>query len=247
MEVKICISCGLEKEIDFFRLRKDTLKHSNRCDSCLQEYQKKYRKNNYEKLKNSKKEYCKINSNKKREYDRNRKNSLTIERKEIEKERQKKYYIKNRKKIIKKVVEYAKENPEKVRENKRKSRVKNREKRNFKERERKKADYLYKLNHDIKNLILSSFKKNNHKKKSKTVDILGCSVEFFKIYIESKFELWMNWENHGILIKDKRTWQIDHIIPSSSAKTIEELIKLNHYLNLRPLCSLENLKKSCKI
>lgn len=33
---------------------------------------------------------------------------------------------------------------------------------------------------------------------------------------------------------------IDHIIPLSSAKTEEDIIKLSHYSNLQPLCSKVN-------
>lgn len=65
--------------------------------------------------------------------------------------------------------------------------------------------------------------------------------------LESQFESWMSWENNGMYVKDLATWQIDHIIPISSAKTEEEVIKLNHYTNFRPLESFENLKKSNKI
>lgn len=35
-------------------------------------------------------------------------------------------------------------------------------------------------------------------------------------------------------------WDIDHIIPLSSANTQEELVALNHYTNLQPLCSKVN-------
>ena len=42
---------------------------------------------------------------------------------------------------------------------------------------------------------------------------LGYSAEQLKCHIESQFEPWMNWENHGNYSKDKQTWQIDHIIP----------------------------------
>ena len=40
-------------------------------------------------------------------------------------------------------------------------------------------------------------------------------------------------------------WDIDHIIPTHIAKTEEELIGLNHYTNLQPLCSHinRNIKK----
>lgn len=58
----------------------------------------------------------------------------------------------------------------------------------------------------------------------------------------------MNFENYGKYNPTgPRTWQIDHIIPIDMAKTEDDIIKLNHYTNLRPLCSKENLDKSNKI
>ena len=75
----------------------------------------------------------------------------------------------------------------------------------------------------------------------RTKDILGCSFEEFKIYIESKFEDWMTWENKGLYNGEyNHGWDLDHIIPISSAKTEEEVYKLNHYSNFQPLCSKIN-------
>ena len=51
----------------------------------------------------------------------------------------------------------------------------------------------------------------------------------------------MTWENRGLYNGDfDFGWDIDHVIPLSSTKTEEELIKLNHYTNLQPLCSKVN-------
>jgi len=51
----------------------------------------------------------------------------------------------------------------------------------------------------------------------------------------------MTWENKGLYNGElSYGWDIDHIIPLSSASTEEELIKLNHYTNLQPLCSYIN-------
>ena len=52
----------------------------------------------------------------------------------------------------------------------------------------------------------------------------------------------MTWDNRGVY-----TWHLDHIIPISTAKTIEELEKLSHYTNMRPLWSEDNRIKSNKI
>jgi hypothetical protein len=104
-----------------------------------------------------------------------------------------------------------------------------------------KNDPIYKINTRIRKAIKNAFKIKGFNKKSKTQDILGCTFDEFKIYLESKFEPWMTWDNHG---KCNNTvnfgWDIDHIIPLSTAKTEEDLIKLNHYSNLQPLCSYIN-------
>ena len=51
----------------------------------------------------------------------------------------------------------------------------------------------------------------------------------------------MTWENHGKYNNSEGYgWDIDHIIPISMAKTEEDVIKLNHYSNLQPLCSKIN-------
>ena len=51
----------------------------------------------------------------------------------------------------------------------------------------------------------------------------------------------MNWENYGKYNGELNYgWDIDHIIPLSSAKSEEEVYKLNYYSNLQPLCSYTN-------
>jgi hypothetical protein len=51
----------------------------------------------------------------------------------------------------------------------------------------------------------------------------------------------MSWENYGKYNGDfNYGWDIDHKIPLSSVNTEDEIIKLNHYTNLQPLCSYVN-------
>jgi hypothetical protein len=50
----------------------------------------------------------------------------------------------------------------------------------------------------------------------------------------------MSWEN-----RDK--WHIDHIMPLATATSQEELEKLCHWTNLKPLWAIDNLKKKKKV
>lgn len=105
-------------------------------------------------------------------------------------------------------------------------------------------DPLFKISRNISTLISYSLKNKNINKLTKTEIILGCTFEEFKIHIESKFNDWMNWDNYGNpkdgILELNKTWDIDHVIPISSANNEADIIKLNHYTNLQPLCSYTN-------
>lgn len=160
--------------------------------------------------------------------------------------KQKKSWIeKNLDKPIQYVKTYSINNPDKIKENRKKYYLNNKEKEirnnNIYRINRKKTDSLYKLTQNIRTLISNSFKKYKFKKTSKTANILGCSFEEFKTHLESKFESWMTWDNHGLYNGTEMFgWDIDHIIPLSSAINETDIIKLNHYSNLQPLCSKIN-------
>ena len=137
--------------------------------------------------------------------------------------------------------EWRLNNKDKVKEQSHKWYLENKERRREPRRDyakiRRKNDPLFALKSRTSSLIRTSI----IRKKSKTIEILGCSFEEFKSYIESKFESWMTWENRGLYNGEfNYGWDIDHIIPVSSAKTEEEIIKLNHYTNFQPLCSKVN-------
>lgn len=77
-------------------------------------------------------------------------------------------------------------------------------------------------------------------KNGSAVNDLGCTIEQFKTYIESKFQPGMNWNNWG-----RYGWHIDHIMPLScfDLTDIEQLRKACHYTNLQPLWATDNLSK----
>ena len=175
-----------------------------------------------------------------KEYMKNYSPNYINNNKEILQEKSRKYYYKNyeRNRLVDK--EYYLNNKEKIKAYREKYKLI----RNERHRERIKIDSLYKLKCNINSLIKISFKTSKHIKNSKTQEILGCTIEEFKKHLESKWESWMNWDNYGNpkdgKFEPNKTWDIDHIIPTSSAITEEDIIKLNHYTNLQPLCSHYN-------
>jgi len=98
------------------------------------------------------------------------------------------------------------------------------------------TDPIFASKQKIRGLIVDAFRRGGLKKSNKTEEILGCSIDCARHYIESKFLEGMDWLNHG-------KWHIDHIIPLSNAKTIDDVIVLSHYKNLQPLWAVDNLKK----
>lgn len=107
-------------------------------------------------------------------------------------------------------------------------------------RDRRRKDPVFMLQDRLRARIKNYFKRTSLKKSERTQELIGCSFEEFKVHIEKQFQKGMNWEN-----RDK--WHIDHVVPISSAKTIEDVIALNHFTNLRPLWAEDNLKKSDKM
>lgn len=168
--------------------------------------------------------------------------------------RDKEYYKKNKSKIDKKHREwhkknkdsvslrkkrYKEENPEKHKSITKKSREKNKEKiKEYRKKYNQRSEV--KLRATLRSRIREALK-NESKKAHGTEDLLGCSVDFLKIYLSKMFKEGMSWENHG-------EWHIDHIKPCSSFDLTKESEqrKCFHYTNLQPLWAEENLKKNNK-
>ena len=109
-----------------------------------------------------------------------------------------------------------------------------------KKREKYHSNDLVRVRYSIHSLIGNSFRKKGYGKNTKTQDILGINFIDFKNHLEKQFLEGMTWEN-------RNNWEVDHIIPISIARNVDEIIKLNHHTNLRPLWKTENRKKSDKI
>ena len=147
------------------------------------------------------------------------------------KEKQKEYYLKHREYVKDKSAKYYEDNKEKVL------------KRHCNYlKDRKLNDTVFRQKESVRLFIQSSFRRacnGKYKKSKRAEEILGCSMDFFMNYIESKFQEGMSFDNYG-------EWHIDHIIPLSSAKTEEGIYELCHYTNLQPLWAKDNIAKSNK-
>lgn len=126
---------------------------------------------------------------------------------------------------------YYKKNKEKI--NKRCVRYKN---------EKKKNDSLFKIKEQARIEIWVSFKRKGFYKNKHTEEILGCKLDCFYNYLLETFK-----SNYGYEWDKKAPIHIDHIVPLSTAKTEEEVIRLCHYTNLQLLKAQDNLEKSNKM
>jgi hypothetical protein len=85
-------------------------------------------------------------------------------------------------------------------------------------------------------------------KQSSAVRDLGCTIEEFKSYIESKFYVRkstgeiMSWDNYG------SEWHLDHVKPLSSfdLSDKDQQLEAVNYTNLQPLWKEDNLSKGSK-
>ena len=109
------------------------------------------------------------------------------------------------------------------------------------EKNRKLTDAEFKLLKTLRSRLGCAIKRQQSNKCDTTIELLGCSISFFKGFLESKFKEGMTWENHG-------EWHIDHIKPCASFNLLneDEQKKCFHYTNLQPLWASENLSKGCK-
>ena len=190
------------------------------------EYDKQYRILNKEKIALRKKLYSQIN----REKENIRLKKYKEDNPDKVKQTKDKYNKNNADKIKLSKKNYVKNNPDKVKKSINQSVAK-----------RKLIDPLFRIKCKLKMVISNAIRRTKFNKNSKSIQILGCSYEDFKKHIESLWESWMDWDNYGLYNGTKNYgWDIDHIIPQSKAMTEDELIKLNHYKNLKPLCGYIN-------
>lgn len=140
--------------------------------------------------------------------------------------RQKAYYHKNKEVCLRNSAAWQKANAEKM---------------NERRRSRRRADPLLRLAIQLRVRLNTAIRRSASEIQGvSAVRHLGCSIEELKSHLESLFSVGMTWGNWG---RGLGKWNIDHVVPLSSAKTEEDMRRLCHWTNLQPLWFLDNVRK----
>lgn len=105
-----------------------------------------------------------------------------------------------------------------------------------------KDKYKNDVHFKIKTLLSTRLRSTILQKDNITVHYLGCTIDYFKKWIESQFNTDMKWENHGPY------WHFDHVRPCASydLSNQDEALKCFNWKNIRPLYAIENIQKKDK-
>jgi hypothetical protein len=106
--------------------------------------------------------------------------------------------------------------------------------------EKLKEDISYRILNSLRARVWTVLKKQ--KKSNSTIKLTGCTIEFLRSHIESKFEDGMSWDNYGV-------WHIDHIIACANfdLSDPEQQKICFHYTNLQPMWGEQNIKKGARL
>ena len=107
---------------------------------------------------------------------------------------------------------------------------------------RRDEDPQYRMKMALHVRLYDAVKRQKGVKSTKTLELLGCTVEQLQSFLEAEFTEGMTWENYG-------EWHIDHILPCASfnLEDPEEQKKCFHWTNLQPLWAKDNIIKSDRL
>lgn len=111
-------------------------------------------------------------------------------------------------------------------------------------RRRHQNNIQYRIAHNLRSRFSHAFRTNA--KQGSAIRDLGCSISALKQHLESLFLPNMSWDNYGC---GREKWNIDHIIPlwSINVANNEDISRVSHYTNLRPLWQVTNTHRNINI
>lgn len=113
-------------------------------------------------------------------------------------------------------------------------------------RQRRHSDLNYRILTNLRGRVRLCIRRNSGDKAKGTVQLLGCSIEDFLLYLESKWEPGMSWSNYG---QGLGKWSIDHIMPCAifDLTKPEHQKRCFHFSNQQPLWVTDNSAKHDKV
>lgn len=231
LPTKICSNPKCNKELPatteyFYTSKKSKDSLRPRCKEC----HKKYAEENAEHIKEYKKEHYQQN-----------KDQIA--------EQGKKYYEDNKEEILKRNKKYRTNNKDKVSQQRKEYRTKNQHSLNEYFREYRLTNPNHRLAQNLRNNLNKKLTQINVSKDSSTIQLLGCTINEFRSYLEKLWLPNMSWDNYGVYKNQgTRTWHIDHIKPCSlfDLTDIKQQKECFHYSNMQPMWADENIAKSNK-
>jgi hypothetical protein len=105
------------------------------------------------------------------------------------------------------------------------------------QRAKRKSDPIKAMQARMSRLFRLALGQVNALKSSRTFDALGYTPADLVAHLERQFVRGMGWHNAHL-------WQIDHIVPASTARSEADVIALNQLTNLRPMWADANNRKN---
>jgi len=234
-----CYCCKTEKPlVDFVKDKYTKSGYKFICRACSRVKNKEYRKKNWERVKANVYKWREEN----REYyaatqlyykghsselkrKARKENRTREEARAFVKENKTSYDFRHKEKLA----AYQKSRRKEINANNRKRR-----------KEREKTDIQYKITNRLRGRLSCALRRK--KKSASTLDLLGCTVDFFKQWLEKNFENGMTWDNYGFG-PDK--WNIDHYFPCTyfDLTDPEQQKQCFHWSNLFPMWQKHNQLK----
>lgn len=225
---KICTKCNQEKPAtaEFFNRHKTSKGGlTSNCKDCTKASGKKFYEENREKVLAQQKEYYLKNTDK----------ILP---------RAKDYREKHKEKVNNYSKEYHARNSETIKVKRKKYRQENMPRIVKQMAEKRKSSIHHRIAHNLRSRLRFALK--GLVKAAATFELIGCTADELKIYIENKFTEGMSWETYGNPNGDHSfCWHIDHIKPCASFDLTdpEQQRQCFHYTNLQPLWAEDNFSK----
>ncbi|MCJ7558637.1 MAG: hypothetical protein MUP90_17215 [Gammaproteobacteria bacterium] len=151
-------------------------------------------------------------------------------------------YLNHKEEFIKKAAIWKANNPEKVALSDKKYRASHRAHQRERERHNRRTNVSFRILANLRSrlyLALAGKAASDHTKR-----LLGCSVDFLKDHLASKFMPGMSFDNYGV-----KGWHIDHVTPCAAfdLTNSDEQMRCFHFSNLQPLWAMDNHRKGARI